>query len=218
MKQTVLSLLWSPGSLAVVGILTPFRTAVITGLCVAAFELSLASTTLIAPSAEPFNGLADFVHTIDRGTILATPMYLIVFTPFTILFLTWIDWSTISEQATVRISMVFLLSITLLGPITIWSIFSTFRSAHSWDFWDPRVATNLAWVDHPVFNVLGSPSWAFVGMIYVAAVYVLGIFRLKHVWLEYLKPRCANCGYLLQGLRSKECPECGTLFDRDGLA
>jgi hypothetical protein len=54
----------------------------------------------------------------------------------------------------------------------------------------------------------------FVWVLYVAlsGAVVLTIRRWRRVG-QYSAGQCAKCGYLLQGLPSTRCPECGTVAE-----
>lgn len=59
--------------------------------------------------------------------------------------------------------------------------------------------------------------FAVMGGIYVAATLIAVIWVWRHAPVTRLPWECECCGYLLYGLTTPRCPECGTAFDPANL-
>jgi len=66
------------------------------------------------------------------------------------------------------------------------------------------------------FSQLTVPYWHAIPISLLPALLLYGYRRWRRK--RHSPGRCRNCGYMLRGLRSGRCPECGALFDPKVLA
>ena len=131
---------------------------------------------------------------------------------------------------------------TRLAPLVILvvlipAILPLYHRRHPWPFWFYTVSVELAAgligysllfhilsllrSDPPAVGVWG--SWFVTGLSLVAiwltaiGVAAIGITTFHRFRKPGLEPRCAQCGYLLFGLRAGNCPECGSPIVSDDL-
>jgi hypothetical protein len=97
--------------------------------------------------------------------------------------------------------------ITIVLPLGVWAFFFL-MSPLGCNFAQAR-----ARIGSPIIVWLGSSAvfWAVIAAMFLNLVVALG--RIRRTPLMTDPRRCVSCDYLLIGLCSPRCPECGTPFD-----
>lgn len=217
----VLHVVWSPWSIADAAGKCSMRAAMVLCLASCSVILGVPLGVLSVAVAEPYRDLTHYfssmvVPSLALIGIAAVPSLIGTLLLYGLASLLFVR----STKRDVIVRVLFLVPMTFVIPVVLWSVFFGLAYAQAWSF-GLYGSGKPPWMMSPVIAFLGSSSLLMLMIVLVLVTCAVGLVRIPRVLSSLVMPICRRCGYNLTGNVSGVCPECGSPVaeeDRNGWA
>lgn len=171
--------------------------------------LGLAGSATCVSMGEPFHDLVDYILAFIQLCGVFSAGLLLVFGPFALVKPVPRNVRATNDTCCYRVVLATSRAFSL--PVVAWSTFMVLAQAthNSVEF----TRGPPEWLRNSPFFLLGN-IYVGIGVACFWVAYAYIVLQYIDIISEEMKYRCSSCGYIIHGIESVRCPECGTLIER----